>query len=83
MTKAQQIVKVLFELDPPCPFPPSDGRYKEWFHLWERIASEVGRVASPASEEPVCEQCGESYSPVHDCTSGDHHYTAASRLSVR
>ena len=25
---------------------------------------------------PKCEQCGEPFSMAHDCTRGDHHYTA-------
>jgi len=75
MTEAQQIVQALFELDPPCPFPPSDGRYKAWFSLWERVAAEA-RVVAKTSKGPCCEQCGETFSPYHDCPAGDHHYTA-------
>ena len=32
----------------------------------------------PAEQTPTCEQCGEAYSNEHDCTSGDHSYTAHS-----
>ena len=31
-----------------------------------------------AEQTPTCEQCGEAYSNEHDCTSGDHSYTAHS-----
>ena len=31
-----------------------------------------------AEQTPTCELCGEAYSNEHDCTSGDHSYTAHS-----
>ena len=34
------------------------------------------KMQEPA--QPACEQCGEVFSMDHDCTAGDHHYTAHS-----
>jgi len=39
-----EALKALTDLDPPCPFPPSDGRYKEWFALWERVVAAIAKA---------------------------------------
>lgn len=32
-----EALRKIAELDPPCPFPPSDGRYPEWFRVFGQI----------------------------------------------
>jgi len=47
---------------------------------WVGVAKEI-RAKMDAhlgvKTEPACEQCGEAFSKEHDCTAGDHHYTAS------
>ena len=38
-------LKAIIELDPPCPFPPSDGRYKEWFSAWGKATAALAKNA--------------------------------------
>lgn len=43
-----EVLEELAELDPPCPFPPSDGRYKEWFAMWGKMQGVINKAKGVA-----------------------------------